>query len=146
MATAETATCIVTIEIVMCLMGCRKYHLHDCNRDSQLHNFNKNCRPHTCCRNFDLHKCCRNVWLRSVKSSAFGGWHPHLTLISSTHNSIDISSRIPMILPMIHWSRFWFVSIKITGLSFPSKSCVVWLPCTLFVRLCTCLMMAWIGL
>ena len=36
MATTETATCIITIEIVMCIMHCRKYHLHDCNRDSHL--------------------------------------------------------------------------------------------------------------
>ena len=46
MATIETATCITTTEIVMCIMHCTKYHLHDChlhNRDSQLHNFNKNC-------------------------------------------------------------------------------------------------------
>ena len=34
MATTETATCIITTEIVMCVMPCRKYHLHDCNRDS----------------------------------------------------------------------------------------------------------------
>ena len=34
MATTETATCIITIEIVMCIMHCRKYHLHDCNRGS----------------------------------------------------------------------------------------------------------------
>ena len=40
MATTETATCIITTEIVMCIMHCRKYHLHDCNRD-HLHNFNK---------------------------------------------------------------------------------------------------------
>ena len=80
---------------------------------------------------------------RPVKSPAFGGWHPHLTLISSTPASIDVSSRIPMILP--HWSRFWFVfSVKVTRPSFPAKSCVVWLPRTLFVRLCTYLMIAWI--
>ena len=41
MATTETATCIITIEIVMCIMQCRKYYLHDCNRDSHLHNFSK---------------------------------------------------------------------------------------------------------
>ena len=34
MVTTETATCIITTEIVMCMMHCRKYHLHDCNRDS----------------------------------------------------------------------------------------------------------------
>ena len=51
MATIETATCIFTIEIVMCIMHFRKYNLHDCNRASHLHNFNKNCHPHICCRN-----------------------------------------------------------------------------------------------
>ena len=63
MATLETGTPIIAIEIVMCIMHCRKYHLHDCNRDSHLHNFNKNCHPHICCRNFHLHKCCRNFQL-----------------------------------------------------------------------------------
>ena len=33
-ATTETVTCITKIEIVMCIMHCRKYYLHDCNRDS----------------------------------------------------------------------------------------------------------------
>ena len=32
MAKMETATCIITIEIVMCIIHCRKYHLHDYNR------------------------------------------------------------------------------------------------------------------
>ena len=32
MAAAETATCIITIEIVMWIIDCRKCHLHDCNR------------------------------------------------------------------------------------------------------------------
>ena len=50
MATTETA--IITTEIVMYIMHCRKYHLHDCNRDFHLHNFNKNCHPHIYCRNF----------------------------------------------------------------------------------------------
>ena len=45
---AAMETCIITIEIVMCIMHCRKYHLHDCNRDSHLHNFNKNCHSHIC--------------------------------------------------------------------------------------------------
>ena len=31
---------IITIEKVMCIMHCRKYHLHDCNRKSDLYNFN----------------------------------------------------------------------------------------------------------
>ena len=34
MATIETATCIITIKIVMRIMHYRKYHLPDCNRDS----------------------------------------------------------------------------------------------------------------
>ena len=57
--TYSTVTCI-TMEIVMCIMHCRKYHLYDCNRDSHLHNYNKNCHPHICCRNCHLHMCCRN--------------------------------------------------------------------------------------
>ena len=81
---------------------------------------------------------------RPVKSPAFGGWHLHFALISSTPASIDVSSSIPMIF--LHWSRFWFVfTVKITHPLFPAKSCVVWLPCNLFVHLCTCLMMAWIA-
>ena len=51
-ATTETVTCITTIEIVMCIMHCRKYYLHNGNRDPQLHNFNKNCHPNICCKNF----------------------------------------------------------------------------------------------
>ena len=35
-ATTETVTCITTIEIVMCIIHCRKYYLHDCNRQSHL--------------------------------------------------------------------------------------------------------------
>ena len=54
MAAMETATCIITKEIVMCIMQCRKYHLHDCNKDS-LHNFSKNCHPHIWCRIFHWH-------------------------------------------------------------------------------------------
>ena len=30
-ATTETVTCITTIKIVMYIMHCRKYYLHDCN-------------------------------------------------------------------------------------------------------------------
>ena len=41
MATTETTTYIITIEIVMYIMHRRKYHLHECNRDSHLQNFNK---------------------------------------------------------------------------------------------------------
>ena len=60
MATMETATCIITIEMIMCITHCRKCHLHDCNREFYLDIFNKNCHPHICCRNFYLYKCCRN--------------------------------------------------------------------------------------
>ena len=28
-ATTETVTCTITIEIVMCILHCRKYYLHD---------------------------------------------------------------------------------------------------------------------
>ena len=31
-ATRETGTCIIPIEIVMCIMHCRKYYLHDCDK------------------------------------------------------------------------------------------------------------------
>ena len=41
MATMEITTCIITIETVMCIMNGRKYHFHDCDRDSHLHNFKK---------------------------------------------------------------------------------------------------------
>ena len=60
MAAIETATCIITIKIVMRIMHGRKYHLYDCNRDSHLHNFNKNSHPHICCRNLHLRRCCKN--------------------------------------------------------------------------------------
>ena len=43
----ERITCIITIDTVMCIMHHRKYHLHNCNRDSHLHNWNKNCHPET---------------------------------------------------------------------------------------------------
>ena len=39
-AATEIVTCIITVEIVMCTMHCRKYYLHNCNRDSHVHNFN----------------------------------------------------------------------------------------------------------
>ena len=47
-AITETVTCIITIGTVMCKMHCRKYHLHNCNRDSHLHNYNKKFPPHIC--------------------------------------------------------------------------------------------------
>ena len=47
-ATTETVTSITAIEIVICIMHCRKYYLHDCNKGSHLHSFNKNCDPHIC--------------------------------------------------------------------------------------------------
>ena len=34
MAIKERLTCIITIETVMRVIHCRKYHLHNCNRDS----------------------------------------------------------------------------------------------------------------
>ena len=43
--------CIIKMETVICIMHCRKYHLH---------NYNKNCYQHVCCRNCHLHMCCRN--------------------------------------------------------------------------------------
>ena len=50
----ERITCIITIDTVMCIMHCRKYHPHNCNRNVHLHNYNKNCNPHICCRNCHL--------------------------------------------------------------------------------------------
>ena len=41
----ETVACIIAIEIVSCIMHCRKYYLPDFNRDSQQHNFNKKLSP-----------------------------------------------------------------------------------------------------
>ena len=38
-ATKETVTCKIAIEIVMCIMHCRKYPLHNGNKDSHLYNF-----------------------------------------------------------------------------------------------------------
>ena len=35
-AITETATWIITKETILCIMHCRKYHLHNCNRDSHL--------------------------------------------------------------------------------------------------------------
>ena len=52
----ETVTCIITIETVMSMMYCRKYHPHNCKRDSYLRNYNKKCHPRICCRNCHLHK------------------------------------------------------------------------------------------
>ena len=45
-AMKERIACIITMETVMCIMHCRKYHLHDCNSNSHLHNYNKNFHPH----------------------------------------------------------------------------------------------------
>ena len=47
--TTETVTCIITIKIVMCIMHCGKYYLHDCNRDSHVHN--------NCSRKYHWHNC-----------------------------------------------------------------------------------------
>ena len=67
MTIRETVTCIITIEIVMCIMHCRKHYLHDymllALHYSHVHNSNKNCYPYIFCRNFQLHKCCRNFQL-----------------------------------------------------------------------------------
>ena len=41
----ERVTCKITIDTVMYIMHCRKYHLRNCNRDSYLHNYHKNCHP-----------------------------------------------------------------------------------------------------
>ena len=54
----------------MYIMHCRKYHLHNCNRDSNLYNFNKNFHPHIRCRNFHLHKCCRNFLLHNCNRNS----------------------------------------------------------------------------
>ena len=35
-AVTEMVTCIITIETVMHIMHCRKYHLHNCSRDSPI--------------------------------------------------------------------------------------------------------------
>ena len=40
-AIKERITCIIAMETVMYIMHCRKYHLHNCNKDSHLHNYNK---------------------------------------------------------------------------------------------------------
>ena len=37
-AIKERLTCIITIETVMCIMHCRKYHQHNCSRNSHLDN------------------------------------------------------------------------------------------------------------
>ena len=50
-AIKERATCIITMETVICIMPCRKYNLHNCKRDSRLLNYNKSYHPHICCRN-----------------------------------------------------------------------------------------------
>ena len=42
-------------------MHCRKYQLHNCNRNSILHNYNKNYHPHLSSRKCDLHMCSRNL-------------------------------------------------------------------------------------
>ena len=64
-AIKERVPCIIAIEMVMFIMHCRKYHLHNCNRDSHLHNYSKNCHPHILCRNCHLHMCCRNFSLHN---------------------------------------------------------------------------------
>ena len=55
-AIKERVTCIITMQTVMRIMLCRKYHLHKCNRDTHLDNYNKNCHPHICCRNRKIYQ------------------------------------------------------------------------------------------
>ena len=43
-ATTETVTRKTTIEIVMCIMHCRIYYLHDCNKNSHLYSSVQNCQ------------------------------------------------------------------------------------------------------
>ena len=66
----------------MCIMHCRKYHFHDCNRDSHVHNLNKNCYPHICCWNFHLHKCYRNCIIATET----------VTFITASKRSTNISA------------------------------------------------------
>ena len=53
----------------MCIMHCRKYHLHSCNRNPHLRNY-KNCQPHLCCGNCHLHMCSRNFWLHNCNRNS----------------------------------------------------------------------------
>ena len=70
MAIKERLTCIITTEAVMCILHCRKYQLHNCDRNSHLHSYDKNCRPHICCRNFHLCMCCRIFELDNCNRSS----------------------------------------------------------------------------
>ena len=54
----------------MCTMHCRKYNLHNCNRNSHLHNYNKNSQPHLFCRNCRLHMCSRNIQLHNCNRNS----------------------------------------------------------------------------
>ena len=44
-AIKERVTCIITIETVMYIVHCRKYHPHNCKTDSHLHYYNKKLSP-----------------------------------------------------------------------------------------------------
>ena len=70
MAIKERLACIITTETVMCIMHCRKYHLHNCNGNFDLHNYNKNCHLHICCRNCHLRMCCKNFQLHNCNRNS----------------------------------------------------------------------------
>ena len=63
-AIKERLACIITVETVMCIMHCRKYNLHNCNRNSiciiTTKIVNHIFHLHMCSRNFQLHNCNRN--------------------------------------------------------------------------------------
>ena len=70
-AIKERVTCIITMQTVMRIMLCRKYHLHKCNRDTHLDNYNKNCHPHICCWNRKIyqHTSNRKYHLKTCKNA-----------------------------------------------------------------------------
>ena len=59
-AVKERVTCVITIGTVMCIINCRKYHLHNCNRNSHLHDCNRKIHQHTSNRKYYL-KTCKNA-------------------------------------------------------------------------------------
>ena len=82
-AIKERFTHIITIETATCIMHHRKYHLHNCDRDSNLHNYNKNCHPLIRCRNYHPHMCCRNFYLHNCNRKS----HLHNCNRKIQHNS-----------------------------------------------------------
>ena len=62
-AIKERFTCIITMETIMCIIYCWKYHLHNCNRDSNLQNCNKSFAYvlQNCNRNSHMHNCNRKI-------------------------------------------------------------------------------------